>query len=48
MAELKVKKRIEYTYETSDGREFEDKAEAMEWQKHLYNYERKNKCNCGL
>lgn len=39
MAELKVKKRIEYTYETSDGREFEDKDEAMEWQKHLCNIE---------
>ena len=39
MAELKVKKRIEYTYETADGREFEDKDEAMEWQKHICNIE---------
>ena len=37
MRELKVLKHTTYTYETSDGREFEDKQEAMEWQKHLCN-----------
>lgn len=37
MAELKVKKHTTYTYETSDGREFDDKKEATEWQKHLCN-----------
>ena len=37
MNEVKVKKHTSYTYETSDGREFEDKEEAMEWQKHLCN-----------
>lgn len=40
MAELKVKKHITYMYETSDGREFEDKDEAMEWQRHLCNIEK--------
>lgn len=40
MAELTVKTHATYTYETSDGREFEDKDEAMEWQKHLCNIAR--------
>ena len=40
MAELTVKTHATYTYETSDGREFEDKDEAMEWQRHLCNIER--------
>lgn len=35
MAELKVKKHTTYTYETSDGREFDDKLEAENWQKQL-------------
>ena len=39
MTDLKVKKHISYTYETSDGREFDDKNEATEWQKHLCNLE---------
>ena len=39
MTELKVKKHILYTYETSDGSEFDDKKEATEWQKHLCNIE---------
>lgn len=39
MTELKVKKHIAYTYETSDGREFDDKKEATEWQEYLNNIE---------
>lgn len=39
MTELKVKKHISYTYETSDGMEFDNKKEATEWQKHLCNLE---------
>ena len=39
MAELKVKKHTTYTYETSDGREFDDEHEAMEWQGHLSQFE---------
>ncbi len=39
MSEIKVKKIITHTYETSDGREFDNKKEAMEWQKHLCNIE---------
>jgi hypothetical protein len=39
MAELKVKKHTTYTYETSDGREFDDKKEANEWQKVLCKFE---------
>lgn len=39
MTELKVKKHTTYTYETSDGRKFDDKKEATEWQKHLCNLE---------
>lgn len=33
MAELKIK--TNYTYETSDGREFDDANEAQEWQQAL-------------
>lgn len=38
MSELKVKKHITYTYETSDGREFDDKKEATEWQKSVNHF----------
>lgn len=37
MSKLKVKTHTTYTYETADGREFEDKSEAHEWQDHLEN-----------
>lgn len=32
---LRITEHITYTYETSDGREFEDEAEAEEWQGYL-------------
>lgn len=32
MAELKIKTHTTYTYETTDGREFDDQLEASEWQ----------------
>ncbi len=32
MAEIKIKTHTTYTYETSDGREFEDHQEATDWQ----------------
>jgi thermostable 8-oxoguanine DNA glycosylase len=32
MAEVKIKTHTTYTYETTDGREFEDQQEATEWQ----------------
>jgi hypothetical protein len=35
MAELKIKTHTNYTYETSDGREFDDAKEAQEWQEYL-------------
>ena len=35
MAELKIKTHTTYTYETSDGREFDIAEEAREWQEHL-------------
>jgi hypothetical protein len=35
MAELKIKTHTTYTYETSDGREFDDAGEAQEWQQAL-------------
>lgn len=35
MSELKIITHTTYTYETSDGREFDDKVEAKEWQKKL-------------
>ena len=37
MSKLKIKTHTTYTYETSDGREFEDQSEAKEWQDHLEN-----------
>ena len=37
MSKLKIKTHTTYTYETTDGREFEDQAEAQEWQDHLEN-----------
>jgi hypothetical protein len=37
MAELKIKTRTTYTYETSDGREFDLAEEAEQWQEHLEN-----------
>lgn len=35
MTELKIKTNTTYTYETSDGREFDDPNEAHEWQQVL-------------
>jgi hypothetical protein len=35
MEELKVIRHIQYSYETSDGKEFGSKKEAKEWQKQL-------------
>ena len=35
MKELKIVKHTTYTYETSDGREFDDENEAKEWQEKL-------------
>lgn len=35
MSELKITTHTTYTYETSDGREFDNEAEALEWQKIL-------------
>lgn len=35
MKELKIIKHTTYTYETSDGREFDDEIEAKEWQEKL-------------
>jgi uncharacterized protein YneR len=32
MADIKIKTHTTYTYETTDGREFEDAQEAQEWQ----------------
>ena len=32
---LKITEHITYTYETSDGREFDNQAEAKEWQEYL-------------
>lgn len=32
MPDIKIKTRTTYTYETTDGREFDDKQEATEWQ----------------
>ncbi len=32
MADVKIKTHTTYTYETTDGREFEDQQEATEWQ----------------
>lgn len=42
MNELKVTTHISYTYETSDGREFDDETEAKEWQDVLSQF--KNVC----
>ena len=35
MNELKIIKHITYTYETSDGKKFDDETEAKEWQNQL-------------
>lgn len=35
MSEVKIKTHTTYTYETSDGREFDDAQEAQEWQQAL-------------
>ena len=35
MSELKITTHTTYTYETSDGREFDNEAEALKWQKIL-------------
>ena len=35
MPDLKIIKHTTYTYETSDGQEFDDKQEAEEWQEKL-------------
>ncbi len=37
MTEVKIKTHTTYTYETSDGREFDLAEEAQEWQEHLEN-----------
>ncbi len=37
MAEVKIKTHTTYTYETSDGREFELEMEALTWQEHIDN-----------
>ena len=37
MTELKVKTHTAYTYETTDGREFDLAEEAEQWQEHLEN-----------
>ena len=37
MADTKIKTHTTYTYETSDGREFDLADEAEEWQEHLEN-----------
>lgn len=39
MNDVKIKRYTTYLYETSDGREFDDKKEATEWQKHINNIE---------
>lgn len=40
MADLKIITHTTYTYETTDGREFESKPEAEAWQKAIDNAER--------
>ena len=35
MSDIKIKTHTTYTYETTDGREFDYAHEAEEWQKHL-------------
>jgi len=35
MAEVKIKTHTTYTYETSDGREFDIAEDAQKWQEHL-------------
>ena len=35
MEELKIVRHTHYTYETSDGKEFDNKREATKWQKQL-------------
>ena len=35
MADIKIKTHTTYTYETTDGREFDIAEEANEWQEHL-------------
>lgn len=37
MSKLKIKTHTTYTYETSDGREFDDRQKAEKWQEHLEN-----------
>ena len=37
MSKLKIKTHTTYTYETADGREFDDQSEAQAWQDHLEN-----------
>lgn len=37
MADIKIKTHTTYTYETTDGREFDIAKEAEEWQEHLEN-----------
>ena len=45
MEELKVIRHIQYSYETSDGKEFGSKKEATEWQKQLNLFQ--NLCMLG-
>ena len=35
MADIKIKTHTTYTYETTDGRKFDEAREAEEWQKHI-------------
>jgi hypothetical protein len=37
MVEVKIKTHITYTYETTDGREFDFAEEAEQWQEHINN-----------
>ena len=39
MSDVKILEHIEYTYETSDGRIFDDEAEARKWQTYLSDLE---------
>lgn len=39
MKDLKIVEHIVYTYETADGRNFDDKSEAEEWQEKLSIFE---------
>ena len=46
MADIKIKTHTIYTYETSDGREFDLADEAEEWQEHLENIKKVIMLDC--